>query len=193
MKRALAAAVRLLEAVNAPIARWGLSFSAVLLALMLAVAVAQIASRALLDHTLDWAEEVARWALVWGALLAAPMGYRTAGHVAITMLVEALPPRLLLVVAAAVNLLVAWICAMFLVEAVAFVGRGATIVATALPLRMSFVYAIVPAALAALLLVAVEAVLRLLRDLVDPAAGPGPGTRAPLVGVVPAMQSDEAE
>jgi TRAP-type C4-dicarboxylate transport system permease small subunit len=34
---------------NAPIARWGLSFSAVLLALMLAVAVAQIISRALFN------------------------------------------------------------------------------------------------------------------------------------------------
>ena len=82
MKRALAAALRLLGAVNAPIARWGLSFSAALLALMLAVALAQIASRGLFNHTLDWAEEIARWALVWGALLAAPMGYRAAGHVA---------------------------------------------------------------------------------------------------------------
>lgn len=183
--RALAALLRPLAALNAPIARWGLSFSAVLLALMLAVALAQIASRGLFNHTLDWAEEVARWALVWGALLAAPMGYRAAGHVAITMLVEALPPRLLYAVAVAINLLVGWICLMFLIEGIAFVGRGATLVATALPLGMGWVYAIVPLSLAALLLVSVEAVLRLLHDLVAGEAG-----REPLVGVVPVLERE---
>jgi TRAP-type C4-dicarboxylate transport system permease small subunit len=182
---ALAAALRRLAALNAPIARWGLSFSAALLALMLAVALAQIASRGLFNHTLDWAEEVARWALVWGALLAAPMGYRAAGHVAITLLVEALPPRLLYALAVVINLLIAWICLMFLVEGVAFVGRGATLVATALPLSMGWVYSIVPVSLAALLLVATEAVLRLLHDLLADDAG-----REPLVGVVPVLERE---
>ena len=76
LNRLLSAAARGLETVNAPIARWGLSISAFLLALMLAVALAQIVSRGLFNHTLDWAEEAARMALVWSALLAAPMGYR---------------------------------------------------------------------------------------------------------------------
>jgi TRAP-type C4-dicarboxylate transport system permease small subunit len=182
---ALAAVLRRLAALNAPIARWGLSFSAVLLALMLAVALAQIASRGLFNHTLDWAEEIARWALVWGALLAAPMGYRAAGHVAITMLVEALPPRLLYAVAIVINLLIGWICLMFLVEGIAFVGRGATLVATALPVSMGWVYSIVPVSLAALLLVSVEAVLRLLHDLLAGEAG-----REPLVGVVPVLERE---
>jgi len=185
VKRTLAAALRLLAKLNAPIARWGLSFSAALLALMLAVALAQIASRGLFNHTLDWAEEIARWALVWGALLAAPMGYRAAGHVAITMLVEALSPRLLYALAIAINLLIGWICLMFLIEGIAFVGRGSTLVATALPLSMGWVYAIVPLSLAALLSVSVEAVLRLLHDLVSGEAG-----REPLVGVVPLLERE---
>jgi TRAP-type C4-dicarboxylate transport system permease small subunit len=182
---ALAVVLRHLAALNAPIARWGLSFSAVLLALMLAVALAQIASRGLFNHTLDWAEEIARWALVWGALLAAPMGYRGAGHVAITLLVEALPPRLLYAVAIGINLLIGWICLMLFIEGLAFVGRGATLVATALPVGMGWVYAIVPISLAALLLVSVEAVLRLLLDLSTDVAG-----REPLVGVVPLLDRD---
>ncbi|MBM4199369.1 MAG: TRAP transporter small permease subunit, partial [Gammaproteobacteria bacterium] len=92
---ALSAALRGLAKVNAPIARWGLSFSAILLALMLAVALAQILSRVLFNHTLDWAEEAARMALVWSALLAAPIGYRAAGHVAITAFIEGLSTRTL--------------------------------------------------------------------------------------------------
>ncbi|NDF86519.1 MAG: TRAP transporter small permease, partial [Gammaproteobacteria bacterium] len=54
---ALSAALRGLAKVNAPIARWGLSVSALFLAFMLVVALAQILSRVLFNHTLDWAEE----------------------------------------------------------------------------------------------------------------------------------------
>ena len=128
-------ALRGLEKLNAPIARWGLSFSALLLGVMLAVALAQILARALFNHTLDWAEDVARMTLVWSALLAAPLGYRSAGHVAITAFIEGLPPRLLCFVGILVNLLIGWICLIFLLESFAFVGRGTTITSTALAYR----------------------------------------------------------
>jgi TRAP-type C4-dicarboxylate transport system permease small subunit len=74
---------------------------------------------------------------------------------------------------------------MFLLEGIAFVGRGATLVATALPVGMGWVYSIVPVSLAALLLVSVEAVLRLLHDLLAGEAG-----REPLVGVVPLLERE---
>lgn len=154
--------IRLLAAINAPIARWGRSFAAILLAAMLAVAIAQIVSRAVFNYTLDWAEEVARMALVWSVLLAAPLGYRSGAHVAIAVFVESLPPRLLYGTALLVNLLVGWICVMLLIESASFVERGMTIVASAVPVRMGWVYSIVPLSLAALLLVALEASLRLL-------------------------------
>ena len=178
-------ALRGLEKLNAPIARWGLSFSAILLALMLLVALAQILSRAIFNHTLDWAEEAARMALVWSALLAAPMGYRAAGHVAITAFIEGLPPKALQLTGVVVNLLIGWICLMFLLESMDFVARGSTIMSTGLGIAMSYVYVIVPIALIALLLVSIEATLRLTRALI---------TGAPsdvLVGVVPIMQKNE--
>lgn len=167
MTRPIDSTIRLLSATNAPIARWGHSFSALLLALMLAVAMAQILSRAIFDYTLDWAEEMARWALVWSVLLAAPLGYRAGANVAIAAFAEALPPRLLYLTALGINVLTGWICAVFLLESFDFVARGATIVASAVPLRMGWIYSIVPVSLAALLLVAVEASLRLLRALID--------------------------
>jgi TRAP-type C4-dicarboxylate transport system permease small subunit len=158
-------AIRLLAAVNAPIARWGRSTSALLLALMLAVAVAQIVSRATFNYTLDWAEEIARMALVWSVLLAAPLGYRSGGHVAISAFAESLPPRLLYATALLLNLLIGWVCVMLLLESADLVARGMTIVASAVPLRMGWVYAIVPVSLSAMLLVAIEASLRLLAAL----------------------------
>jgi TRAP-type C4-dicarboxylate transport system permease small subunit len=184
---AVSSLLRALAAINAPIARWGRSFSAVLLALMLAVAMVQILSRALFDYTLDWAEELARMALVWSVLLAAPLGYRAGANVAIAAFAEALPPRLLYLTALALNLLTGWICAVFLAESFDFVARGFTIVASAVPLRMGWVYAIVPVSLAALLLVALEASLRLLRALLE--------DRRDLVlsGVVPVARDDGSD
>ncbi|MFM8584950.1 MAG: TRAP transporter small permease [Gammaproteobacteria bacterium] len=184
MLRLIDLALRGLEKLNAPIARWGLSFSAILLALMLLVALAQILSRAIFNHTLDWAEEAARMALVWSALLAAPMGYRAAGHVAITAFIEGLPPKVLQLTGVIVNLLVGWICLMFLLESVDFVSRGSTIMSTGLGIPMSYVYVIVPIALSALLLVAMEATLRLTRAWMTGQ------TEDVLVGVLPLMQKD---
>ncbi|NBX57287.1 MAG: TRAP transporter small permease [Gammaproteobacteria bacterium] len=184
MLRLIDLASRGLEKLNAPIARWGLSVSAILLALMLAVALAQILSRAFFNHTLDWAEEAARMALVWSALLAAPMGYRAAGHVAITAFIEGLPPKALQIVGIVVNALVGWLCVVFLLESVDFVARGSTIMSTGLGIPMSYVYVIVPIALGALLFVAIEATLRLVRALLTENAS------EILVGVVPVMQKD---
>jgi TRAP-type C4-dicarboxylate transport system permease small subunit len=177
-------ALRLLAALNAPIARWGRSAAAWLLAAMLTVAVAQILSRALFNHTLDWAEETARIALVWSVLLAAPAGYRSGGHVAIAAFAESLPTRLLYATALLINLLIAWVCIMLLIESVSFVQRGFTIVASAVPLRMGWVYLVMPAALAAMLLVSLEAMLHLLGAL---RAG---RFDLQLSGAVPVMQRD---
>jgi TRAP-type C4-dicarboxylate transport system permease small subunit len=176
--------IRLLSAINAPIARWGRSFAAVLLAAMLAVAIAQIVSRAAFNYTLDWAEEVARMSLVWSVLLAAPLGYRSGGHVAIGAFAESLPPRLLYAVALSLNLLIGWICIVLLIESVGFVQRGLTIVASAVPIRMGWVYAVMPLSLAAMLLVACEAVLRLAAALRDGRFD------LQLSGAVPVMQRD---
>lgn len=184
MIRPIHAAIQLLAALNAPIARWGRSAAAALLAAMLAVAVAQILSRAFFNHTLDWAEEMARMALVWSVLLAAPLGYRSGGHVAIAAFAESLPPRLLYATALLLNALIAWVCVMLLVESVGFVERGFTIVASALPLRMGWIYLVMPLSLAAMLLVAVEAMLRLTAALVSGRFD------LQLSGAVPVMQGE---
>ncbi len=180
-------AVALLEKANAPIARWGRNASAALLALMVALALSQILSRALFSQTLDWAEELARMALVWSVFLVAPFAYRAGAYVSISAFAEALPRGLLLAVAIVVNLLIVWICGAFVVESAGLVRRGLTIVASSMPFQMAFVYAIVPVSLAALMLVGTEHVLRLVL------AWRSPGERdLVLAGLVPVVQHDEA-
>lgn len=154
-------AIALIARVNRPLARGGRSAAGALVAGMLLLAIAQIVTRAVFDLTLDWAEELARFMLVWAVLLVAPFAYRSGAKVAISGLVQSLPQRLLLFTSIVLNLLAGWICLMLLVESIPFWQRGLALSASALPIQMAWIYAIVPLALLALVLVAVELVLRL--------------------------------
>lgn len=151
---------------------------------MVALALAQILSRALFAYTLDWAEELARVALVWSVLLVSPFAYRNGSHVAIDSLAASLPPRLLIVVSLILNLLVLWICAEMFRQSLAFWSRGLTLTASALGVQMAWIYAIVPVAFAFLILVGLELVLRLVTSL----ARPDPDLT--LVGAVPAVKPE---
>ena len=172
-----------LAAVNAPIARVGRDLAASLIGAMVLLAIAQIVSRALFDYTLDWAEELARVALVWSVLMVSPFAYRSGAHVAIGSFAATLPPRLLLAASAALNALIIWICAEMLFQSVSFWARGLALTASALGIQMAWIYAIVPAAFVCLMLVGIELVMRLLRSLL------GPDPDLTLVGAVPGVKS----
>lgn len=177
-------AIAAIAHVNRPVARTGRTIAGALVAGMLLLAIAQILTRAVFGFTLDWAEELARFMLVWAVLLVAPFAYRSGAKVAISGLVQSLPPRLLLLTSIVLNLLAGWICLMLLVESIPFWQRGLALSASALPIQMAWIYAIVPFALLALLLVAIELVLRLC------ASAFRPDLRLQLVGSVASVNDD---
>ena len=55
------------------------------------VVAAQVVFRYGLNDSLIWAEEFARFALIWAAFLGAPVAYRRGEHVGVTLLIENLP------------------------------------------------------------------------------------------------------
>ena len=67
----------------------GAAVTAVAAALL--VVAAQVVFRYGLNDSLIWAEEFARFALIWAAFLGAPVAYRRGEHVGVTLLVENLP------------------------------------------------------------------------------------------------------
>ena len=150
---------------NRPLCRFGRNLAGALLAVMLALALAQIVSRGIFHYSLDWAEELARVALVWSVLLVAPYAYRKGAHVAIVSFAEALPPRLLVLTSLLLNALIVWILAALFVESFAFWRRGLEIMASTLPFKMAWIYAVVPTAFALLILVGIELIGRLLLHL----------------------------
>jgi TRAP-type C4-dicarboxylate transport system permease small subunit len=176
--------VAVLGRLNAPLARRGRDAAGVLLAVMLALALAQIVSRGLLHHSLGWAEELARVAMVWSVLLAAPYAYRSGANVAIVSFADSLPPRLLRAVSLLLNALVVWILLVLLGESFAFWRRGLDMTAATLDLKMAWIYWIVPVSFAAMVLVGIELLARLVLEL--------RGARSGIVmeGAMPAVVED---
>jgi TRAP-type C4-dicarboxylate transport system permease small subunit len=169
---------------NGPLSVAGRNLAGALLAVMLALALAQIVSRGVFHYSLDWAEELARVALVWSVLLVGPYAYRKGAHVAIVSFAEAIPPRLLAVVSLVLNCLIVWILAVLFIESFAFWRRGLEIMASTLEIKMAWIYAIVPAAFAMLILVGVELIGRLLLHLSGAPSG------IVMEGAMPAVVAD---
>lgn len=134
--------------------------AAVLIVAMTVVVVVGVFFRYVLDASLAWSEEFAIVSAIWVAFLVAPYAYRTGGHVAIEMILQALPgvmPRVLRIV---INLLVLWIVYRFFFEAITFVKNGNWQRANALPIQTSWLRSIVPVSMAMLFVVGIELILR---------------------------------
>ena len=184
MKSLLLRVVGALGRVNGPLSRASRNVAGALLAVMRALALAQIVSRGVLHYSLDWAEELARVALVWSVLLVAPYAYRKGAHVAIVSFAEALPPRLLAAISLLLNALIVWILAVLFIESFAFWRRGLEIMASTLGIKMAWIYAVVPASFAMLILVGVELIGRLLLHVGGVPAG------IVMEGAMPAVVED---
>jgi TRAP-type C4-dicarboxylate transport system permease small subunit len=97
------------------IERAALTVAAATLALALVAMGVQVVSRYVLGDSIIWAEELARYALIWSAMVGAAVAYRRGAHIGVTALLDALPPAARTVVARGVHLvclafalLVAW-------------------------------------------------------------------------------------
>jgi TRAP-type C4-dicarboxylate transport system permease small subunit len=180
----ISAVANLLARINGPLSVAGRNVAGILLAVMLALALAQIVSRGVFHYSLDWAEELARVALVWSVLLVGPYAYRKGAHVAIVSFAEALPTRLLAACSLLLNVLVVWIVAVLFVESFAFWRRGLDISAATMDIPMAWIYAIVPVVFALLMLVGVELLARLLLHVAGRPSG------IVMEGAMPAVVED---
>lgn len=157
-----------LARVNGAVSVWARNLAALLLMAMTAIVLLQVFFRYVMNDSLGWTEEVAKMMMVWSAFLVAPWAYRMGSNVAIDMFTAALPGRTRLVLETGLTLLVLWAVAMFFAESLAFWQRGLAITAATVPVRMAWVYTVVPFGFAALFLVGCELLLRTVMTLVNP-------------------------
>lgn len=127
----------------------------IMVSLMVLVTGAQIISRVFFT-ALVWSEELTRYLLAWSSFVGASCVYRHAGHISITLVQDALPPRLRGVLRVVIHLL----CAIFFVLMIwfgaSYAARMSRQLSPAMRIPMSYMYAAIPAGGAMLLLHALD-------------------------------------
>ena len=96
---------------------------------------------------LSWSDEVTRYLLIWSTFLGATVVYRHNGHISVTLLQDAVSPKL----AKALRVLVHVIC--FVLFAVLFHYSSLYCMklkktATAMPIKMKYIYSCIPVSMA---------------------------------------------
>jgi TRAP-type C4-dicarboxylate transport system permease small subunit len=159
--------IKALAAANEQVARAGRGVAGLILALMLAVIVLQVASRYIFNHSLSWTEELSKSLMVWCAFLVAPWALRTGAHVGIDMFQEAMPKRARFLTELIISVLILWILLVLFRESLGLVASGMKSRMSTLPVTTGYVYIIVPVSIAAMFLCGVEILLRQARELLS--------------------------
>lgn len=167
--RALDAVIAVLARVNRPILE-----TCRLAALALVIAIASVVAagvfwRYVLNDSLSWYEEMAKFMMVWLVFMGAPVALRLGGHISIEMLPEALPPRMSALLWLIVTLIVAWCCWMLTYYGFRFAWNGRTQTAIAIGnVSMLWIFASIPLGAAVMLLVSVQQALEHLANAIRP-------------------------
>lgn len=149
--------------------RWLEPVLVTILAVLVAVVLANVIGRYLLGAGITWADEMARFLFVWLTFLGAVVGLARGAHIGMDMLVTTLPT----VPARAMRLLALGLMMVFLAVwawyALELVLRSMTFRTPALGVPRGYVYSVAPLAAILMLLVCLHQIWRVLRgqDMVD--------------------------
>lgn len=137
-----------------------------LCALLLAILVLDVGvgvfGRYVIELPVTWTEELARYLMIWAALLAVSCGVARREHVAVTVLLERLPPKAHRLVCAAIDGLAFAFFAFLFYFGIGMTQQGASQYATIFEMTMWLPFAAVPVSSA---LVCLQLVLTGLRDV----------------------------
>lgn len=134
--------------------------------LMFIIVGTNVFSRYILNSSLGWADELARFIFIWISFLGAVLAYQANEHIGLNYVVEKLPAgRIKELVMLSADLLV-FIVIFFLVKYGWIVANSATNVSPALYIPMKTVYMIVPVSAVLMLLINVNKIISRLRTLV---------------------------
>lgn len=148
--------LRPLSAVNYWISKAAMNLAGGLLGAMVMMILAQVFYRYVLNDSLSWTEEMAKFSMVWIAFLVAPWVYRENLNVSIQMFAEAFPKVMQLFGDLFITSLILLICVIFLTESVEFWLGGLTISASSVPIKLAVFYSCAPFSFAMLTLLGIE-------------------------------------
>ena len=135
---------------------------AVLVAVMVAIVWFGVVSRYLIDLGATWTEELARYVMIWAALLAVSCGAYRREHIGLDFFSHRLAPRARLVLMVSLDLLGIGFFLFLFVYGLGMTAAGASQYATIFGMTMAFPFASVPVAAA---LTVFQIAVTLLRNL----------------------------
>lgn len=143
--------------------RYGTMLMVVVIA---AVVAAGVFFRYVLNDSLSWSEELAKYAMLWLAFLGAPIALKIGGHPSIEILVEFLPPRLAGIVKTLVYAAVFLFCGYLALKSHQFAWNGRTQVAISIgDVSMYYIFVSIPVGMASMTLVSLQLFLEQLREV----------------------------
>jgi TRAP-type C4-dicarboxylate transport system permease small subunit len=149
-------ALQTLAKVNYWLSHVAKNIAGFMLALMVVLILGQVFFRYVLNDSLPWTEELAKFMMVWVACLVAPWAYRENLNVSIEMFADALPLKLRQLSELLISILVILVSGIFFVESIEFWQGGLSIYASSMPFKLAYFYACTPFAFATLCLVGIE-------------------------------------
>lgn len=150
-----------LEAVNAAIDAATARLVAAAMAVMFLVVVAQVFYRYVLNAPLIWAEEGARYLLVLTTFVGAPVAMRRGAHIAVTLIVELLPPGARRAVETAAQVASCVVYGVLIRYGFALASQNFDQLSPALHLPLGAVYLMIPLAGLVLALQAIQRIVHL--------------------------------
>lgn len=136
----------------------------IIMAAMSFIVLWQVITRFILHNPSVWTEEVAKYLMVWIGFLAGAMGLKYGTHLGLTLLSDSIHNR---AVRLFLDILVLFLCAavgvIILVYGWQYMQAGAKKLASAVPISMNYVYAVIPLSGVVILLNCAEKLLHIIR------------------------------
>ena len=139
--------MRKAEDVFVELNKWALIL---LLGAMSCIVFANVALRYLTNYSIPWAEEVARYMMVWMTFIGAGLTLRYGGHVAITNLMETMSPRVQRILRAVIALALLAFFAVMIWVGYNYAMRMRFQLTPATRIPFSYIYAAIPVGFALL-------------------------------------------
>lgn len=125
-------------------------------AVMTASILVQVFCRYVLNDSLPWSEELARYLMVWMTFLTLPVVSRAKQHAALDIILGALPRRLSLLLELVLYVLIGIVLYYAFNKSLDFALKGTRMLATALPITKAWSYMAMPVGFGVMMLVYIE-------------------------------------
>ena len=112
--------------------------------IMIIACVLQVYTRYVLNTSLSWTEELARFTFIWTNLLGASLCVKYNAHATVTAVFEVLPQKIKQYVLVFIQLVILAVCYVLIVPGTQFAMQVSRSVSPAMKLSMSFIYGVVP-------------------------------------------------